>query len=144
MVRVNVHQLHLVFADAVGALGFEEEGEDVERVVGAEGHHVVVAGALDNLLQRRERHAQGQVAVAAVLGKARLCEVERDERDVRVVHRLQFLCVRRRRAPVSTLGAKQTPSMCKTGLDGGRTIPSSEQSKLASVTSSLTAGLVER
>lgn len=143
MVRVNVHQLHLVFADAVGALGFEEEGEDVERVVGAEGHHVVVAGALDNLLQRRERHAQGQVAVAAVLGKARLCEVERDERDVRVVHRLQFLCVRRR-APVSILGVKQTPSKYKTGLDGGRTIPSSEQSKLASVTSSLTAGLVER
>jgi hypothetical protein len=40
------------------------------------------------------RHAQGQVAVAAVLGKARLCEVERDERDVRVVHRNDMVTLR--------------------------------------------------
>ena len=112
---VDVHELHLVLADAVRLLGLEQEREDVLRLVGAERDRVRVGGALDDLLQRRERHAErparrrrpsqqgrverrergssgdAHVAVAAVLAEARLDEVERDERDVRVVHGLQLL-----------------------------------------------------
>ena len=75
---------------------------------------------------RRDTHVdtKGHVAVTSVRLELVRGELERDERDVRVVHRLQGLRVSR----ASTYTRKL------------RTIPSSVQSRLPSVTSSLIAG----
>lgn len=79
------------------------------------------------------------VSVATVLLEARLGEVQRHESDVRVVHRLQFLSfdASRKISMRQQRGRRPDASMLLT-------IPSSVQSKLASVTSSLTAERQQR
>lgn len=65
--------------------------QDVLVVRGAQGHGIVVLGALDDLGQRGEVHAERHRPVAAVFKERFGVELDGDQRDVTVVHRLQFL-----------------------------------------------------
>ena len=67
----------------------EHEGESVALVLGLEGDRIIVARALEHLLDRLEVEAERQGAVAAVVLEAVIAHQERHERNVRSVHRLR-------------------------------------------------------
>ena len=67
------------------------ETEDIGIVVGLEDAHVVVLGALEDLCEGGDVHAERDGTVAAIALEAGRLETDRDEGNVRVVHRLEAL-----------------------------------------------------
>jgi hypothetical protein len=79
---VNVHQLDVVLADSVALGALEDEVDDIRRVLGLEGQDVLVLSGTENLLQRDEVDAEGDVAVAAEGREGVGLEQHGDEGDV--------------------------------------------------------------
>jgi len=73
-------------------LGLVNEVEDVGVVAGLDGALVIVLCAFEHLCEGVEVHAEGHGAVTAVFLEPGRLEPDRDEGDVRVVHRLESLC----------------------------------------------------
>jgi len=88
VVGVNIHELELKVRYPLRVLALEQESELLPLVLGLEGYHVVVVGALEDLAEVGGVEAEGDVAVAPVVVEAVAAESDDAEGDVGGVHRL--------------------------------------------------------
>lgn len=86
---VDVHELEVILGEAVGVGVLKDQVQAVGRVLGLEGHDVVVLGGAEHLGQGGQVDTQRDVAVAPVGREAVGLEHHGHKRDVRVVHGLQ-------------------------------------------------------
>ena len=89
MLLINVHQLDIVLAEAIGLRIFEGEIDNIRRIFSLEREDVLVLCSTKDFRERREIDAEGDVAVAAEGREGFGLEHHRDESDVGIVHRLK-------------------------------------------------------
>ena len=89
MLLVDIHQLDIVLAYPVRLRALEHQVHGIRRVVGLQSQHILVLSSPQDLGQRDQIDAQGDVAVAAVGREPFGAEQHGHQRHVRVVHGLQ-------------------------------------------------------
>lgn len=89
MLLVNVHQLDVVLADSVTVGALKDKVDNIGRVLGLEGEDILVLSSAENLLQRYEVDAEGDVTVASEGREGVGLEQHGDKGDVRIVHGLE-------------------------------------------------------
>lgn len=86
---VNVHELDVIFAQAVRLSALEHEVDHIGRVLSLQGQDIVILSGTEHLGQGNQVDAQGDVAVAAVRGESFGLQHHRDQGNMGVVHGLQ-------------------------------------------------------
>lgn len=89
MLLINVHEFQVVLADPILGHILKQQVQDIGRVLGSQGDDVVALGRAQDLGQRGQVDAQGNVAVASVGSETLGLEHHGHERDVGVIHGLQ-------------------------------------------------------
>lgn len=89
MLLVDIHQLDVVLAHAVGIRALEDQVDNIRRVLRLERQDVLVLGRAQHFRQGGQVDAERDVAVAPEGREGLGLEHHRDERHVRVVHCLQ-------------------------------------------------------
>lgn len=86
---VNVHELDIVLAQPVGLGALKHQVHRVGRVLRLQSQDVFILGSAQDLGQRAQVDAEGDVAVTAVGGETLCTEEHGDQGNVRVVHGLE-------------------------------------------------------
>lgn len=86
---VNVHQLDIVLAETVGLSALEHQVDSIGRVLRLQRENVFILGGAQDLGQRGQVDAQGNVAVAAVRREALRLQKHGHQGNMGVVHGLE-------------------------------------------------------
>jgi len=89
MFLVDIHELDVILAQPRCGAGFEEQVDDIRRVLSLDGKGVVVSSGTKDLCKRTQVDSERNIAVAAEGIEGFGFEHHGDKGDVRVVHGLE-------------------------------------------------------
>jgi hypothetical protein len=89
MLLVNIHKLQVILAQPITLAALENQIQDIRSILSLDCQDILALGGTQDLGERCEVDAKGDITVASVWGEGFCLEHHGDERDVRVVHGLE-------------------------------------------------------
>lgn len=89
MLLINIHELEVVFRNAVILGRLEDEIQDIGGILSLEGQHVLILRRTQHLSKGREINTESDVSVAAIGGETLVLEHHGHQGDMAVIHGLE-------------------------------------------------------